>query len=180
MSLGIFSFDFAALIRSLENRIDSGSAEVAPLDETLENIENALEKMARDATAAAEALISAVLNSAVTPVIAAAEKTPPANHVQKAPATRAGAVKLDEETRKEIERQIKSLQTSVIHNYKTTDIIDEAVSLNSVANFPKPNGREKADRKAEAFENERKRDERKLEMLRDELKRAVLKNNSSV
>lgn len=178
MSLGIFSFDLAALIRSLENCFHAGETENGTLDSTLEKIESARENAA--VTAVEEVVIAAALNSAVRSVLAATEKAPQAKPVPKKTPFRATAAGLGEETRKEIERLIKSLQASVIHNYKASDIIDEAISLNGCANFPKRTGRENSERKIEAIENDRRREERRLKMLRDELQKAVFRNNTCV
>jgi hypothetical protein len=183
MSLGIFSFDLAAIIDSLSNFIefDEPESTTASGEVSLDKTEDVLQNANAAAAIIDDVLVAAALNSAVTAVITSAEtakKEIPT--VKITPPVRTPAVKLDEETRREIERLIKSLQTSVIHNYQSTDIIEEAVSLNNVANFPERKLREDSDDRREAVEQQKKREEHKLDLLREELKKAILKNNSDV
>jgi hypothetical protein len=183
MSLGIFSFDLAAIIDSLSNFIefDEPESTTASGEVSLDKTEDVLQNANVAAAIIDDVLVAAALNSAVTAVITSAEtakKEIPT--VKITPPVRTPAVKLDEETRREIERLIKSLQTSVIHNYQSTDIIEEAVSLNNVANFPERKLREDSDDRREAVEQQKKREEHKLDLLREELKKAILKNNSDV
>ena len=182
MSLGIFSFDLAAIINSLSNFIATDDASAAAAVEmSLYKTEDVLQMAAASDTLIDDVLMAAALTNAVTSVISEAAKRESSTEspaVQKTPARAAGA--LDEETRKEIERLIKSLQTSVIHNYKTTDMIDESVSLTTVSNFARRNLREDTDDRKESTERQKKSDEQRLETLREELKRAILKNNSDV
>jgi len=186
MSLGIFSFDLAAIINSLSNFIDTGEPEIA-----LANSESSLAQTADvlQNAAAAESIIddvlmAAALNSAVTAVISTTKISPKENSQEKNTSSkspvRTPSVTLDAETRTEIERLIKSLQISVVHNYKSTDIIDETVSLNTVANFPHRKLREEPRERNEAVVQQKKREDFKLELLREELKKAILKNNSDV
>lgn len=182
MSLGIFSFDLAALINSLSDFIEISEQENTPanLETTLDKVEDVLQ----NSTASADSkiddiLMAAALESTITSVIS----TENAKKENPAPLTStskpiAPISTLDEETRKEIERLIKSLQTSVIYNYQSTDIIDENVSLNNTRNFPRRNFREDSENKD--VEQERKRESFRLEMLREELKRSIMKNNSDV
>jgi hypothetical protein len=184
MSLGIFSFDLAAIIDSLSNFIefDEPESTTASGEVSLDKTEDVLQNANAAAAIIDDVLVAAALNSAVTAVITSAEtakKEIPTVKITPPP-VRTPAVKLDEETRREIERLIKSLQTSVIHNYQSTDIIDEAVSLNNVANFPERKLREDSDDRREAVEQQKKREEHKLDLLREELKKAILKNNSDV
>lgn len=88
--------------------------------------------------------------------------------------------KLDEETRRAIEEIIRSLQTSVIHAYKSTDIIDETVSLNNLANSAKANETKRADDRDQAIEEDKRRAARRSEELREDLRRAILKNHNKV
>ena len=182
MSLGIFSFDLAAIINSLSNFIATDDASAAAAVEmSLYKTEDVLQMAAASDTLIDDVLMAAALTNAVTSVISEAAKRESSTEspaVQKTPARAAAA--LDEETRKEIERLIKSLQTSVIHNYKTTDMIDESVSLTTVSNFARRNLREDSDDRKESIERQKKNDEQRLETLREELKRAILKNNSDV
>jgi hypothetical protein len=186
MSLGIFSFDLAAIIDSLSNFIETGEPETAPsnneisLDKTAAVLQNA---SAADSVID-DVLMAAALNSAVTSVISSTEivkkeSTGEKNMTAK-PTVRPAPGTLDEATRKEIERLIKSLQISVIHNYKSTDIIDESVSLNTVLNFPKRKLPDEPDNNSENVEQQKKREESKLLRLREELKKAILKNNAEV
>ncbi len=186
MSLGIFSYDLAALINSLSNFIETTEQENIPaiLETTLDKVEDVLQ----NSTLAADSkiddiLMAAALESTITAVIstenAKKENPAPLTSTSKLP-VRVPTVALDEETRKEIERLIKSLQTSVIHNYQSTDIIDETVSLNNARNFPRRNFREDSENKKEGVEQDRKTEDRKLELLREELKKSIMKNNSDV
>jgi hypothetical protein len=181
MSLGIFSFDLAAIINSLSNLVEIGEQETEPAiyEISLAKTEDVLQ----NATVAGSG-IDDVLMSAVTSVISTAEiagkDSADEKNAPSKPVARTSPVTLDEETRKEIERLIKSLQTSVIHNYKSTDIIDETVSLNNVANFPKGKLREDSDENSETAEQQKKMEEYKLELLRDELKKTILRSNSGV
>ena len=183
MSLGIFSFDLAALINSLSNFIEITEAETPPLipETTLEKVEDVLQNSTASAESALDdVLMAAALNSTITSVMTTAEPVKKESAPEKPPAEPVRVSTLDEETRREIERLIKSLQTSVTHNYRSSDIIDESVSLDRVANFPQRKLRENSEKKNENDEQDRKSEARKLEMLRDELKRAMLKNNSGV
>ena len=184
MSLGIFSFDLAALINSLSNFIDISEPETTPanLETTLDRTEDVLQNSSAVADSKIDdILMAAALDSAITSVISAGNTKNPAplSSTPKLP-VQVPVVTLDEETRKEIERLIKSLQTSVIHNYQSTDIISETVSLNNVQNFPRRNFREDSENKKEGVEQERKREEHKLELLREELKKSIMMNNSDV
>jgi hypothetical protein len=188
MSLGIFSFDLAALINSLSNFIEAPATQNPPVIEetTLEQVAEVLQNTTDSIDAKLDdVLMAAALSSTITSVIAAAETSKKESPSEK-PAAQTVQVPtstLDEETRREIERLIKLLQTSVTHNYRSSDIIDEAVSLNRVANFPRrepQQQRENREKKNENVEQERKRETQKLEMLRDQLKKAMLKNNAGV
>lgn len=180
MSLGIFSFDLAALINSLSNFIETSEPENIPanLEPTLDKTEDVLQ----NSTATADAkiddiLMAAALESAITSVISIENTKNPAplTSTSKPPVP---ISTLDEETKKEIERLIKSLQTSVIYNYQSSDIIDENVSLNNTRNFPRRNFREDSDNRG--VEQNRKSEEQKLELLREELKKSIMRNNSDV
>lgn len=182
MSLGIFSFDLAALINSLSDFIEITEQDNIPanLETTLDKMEDVLQNSTVTDSKIDDILMAAALESTITSVItenAKKENPAPLTSTSKPP-VRVPTVTLDEETRKEIERLIKSLQTSVIHNYRSSDIIDETVSLNNARNFPRRNFREDSENKG--VEQERKREERKLEMLREELKKSIMKNNSDV
>ncbi len=184
MSLGIFSYDLAALINSLSNFIETTEQENIPanLETTLDKMEDVLQNstLATDSKID-DILMAAALESTITSVIVTEntkkENPAPLTSTSKPP-VRVPTVTLDEETKKEIERLIKSLQTSVIHNYQSTDIIGETVSLDNARNFPRRNFREDTENKG--VEQERKREERKLELLRDKLKKSIMKNNSDV
>ncbi len=185
MSLGIFSFDLAALINSLSNFLEAAETQNPPLvpETTLDNVEDVLQNSNASVDSAIDdILMAAALNSTITSVITTAEPVKKENPPEKTPpvAVRVPTVEIDEETRREIERLIKSLQTTVTHNYRSSDIIDEAVSLDRVANFPKHHARENTKKKNDNVEQDRKRETQKLEMLRDELKKAIMKNNTGV
>jgi|GEM_PF-6957399 len=185
MSLGIFSFDLAAIINSLSNFIDISDAENLPAaDEiSLTKTEDVLQNASLSDSVIDDVLMAAALTSAVTSVIstsAEAAKSDIEKPASSKPASRTTPTPLDEETRKEIERLIKSLQTSIIHNYKSSDLIAETVSLNTVTNFAKRKPFKESDDNREALQHRKKRDEQRFEMLREELKKAILKNNSGV
>ena len=172
----------AAIIYSLSNFIATDDAELAAAVETsLYKTEDVLQMAAASATVIDDRLMAAALSSAVTSFIseAAKKESPTEKPPVSKPATRP-ATALDEETRKEIERLIKSLQTSVIHNYKSSDMIDETVSLATVSNFARRDRREDSDDRQDAIERQKKTDEQRLEMLREELKKAILRNNTDV
>jgi len=180
MSLGIFSFDLAALINSLSDFIGTSQPENIPanLETTLDKTEDVLQNSNATAdTKIDDILMAAALESTITSVISSENiKNPaPPTSTSKPPVP---ISTLDEETKKEIERLIKSLQTSVIHNYQSSDIIDETVSLNNTRNFPRRNFREDSENKG--VERERKNEEHKLELLREELKKSIMKNNADV
>jgi len=182
MSLGIFSFDLAALINSLSDFIEISEPEIlgAENPESLEKTAEVLQNSAVSQAILDDVLMAAALNSTITSIITterAKKETaaPPAK-----PLVRAASGTLDEETRREIEQLIKSLQTSVIYNYRSSDIIDETVSLNRVTNFPNREIPEDTETNIEKLREERERELRKLETLREELKRAMLKNSSDV
>jgi hypothetical protein len=187
MSLGIFSFDLAAIINSLSNFIgtteqfaDEPVANESSLDKTTDILQNSPVA----GSAITDILMADALKNVVTSIISQTEpvKKETANPkiATPKPAIRIPSVTLDDETKKEIERLIRSLQTSVIHNYQSTDIIDENVSLNNVANFPRREIPKDTENKADKIQEEKKREEGKLQSLRDELKKAMLKNNSEV
>lgn len=180
MSLGIFSFDLAAIINSLSNFVEL--AETAPVvnEATLEKIEDVLQDVKAEDSKLDDILMAAALANTVTAVMANENtKKEPLKPVAPAPKTTAPvrSVTLDEETRREIERLIKSLQTSVIHNYRDADIIDEAVSFNSVEDFPKREMPRESENREEKLSEDRKRENQKLEKLREDLNWARLKNN---
>lgn len=182
MSLGIFSFDLAALINSLSNFIETSEQETIPanLETTFDKMEGILQNSIATADSKIDdILMAAALDSTITSIISAENTKNPAP-LSSTSKPLVPAVTLDEETRKEIERLIKSLQTSVVHNYQSTDIIDETVSLNNARNFPRRNFREDSENKKEGARQERKSEEHKLELLRDELKKSIMKNNSDV
>jgi low affinity Fe/Cu permease len=183
MSLGIFSFDLAALINSLSNFIDISQPETIPadLETTLDKTEDVLQNSTATAAHSKidDILMAAALESTITSVISTESTKNPAP-LSSTSKPLVPTVTLDEETKKEIERLIKSLQTSVVHNYQSTDIIDETISLNNARNFPRRNFREDSESKKEGVRQERKSEEHKLEMLREELKKSILKNNSDV
>ena len=184
MSLGIFSFDLAALINSLSNFIEAPetqnppAAQVTTLDQVAEVLQNSSELIDSKID---DVLMAAAINSTITAVITTAGEAKKENPPETMPTVPVPRNTLDEETRREIERLIKLLQTSVTHNYRSSDIIDEAVSLQRVANFPRRElQRDNREKKNENIEQDRKREAQKLEILREELKKAMLRNNASV
>jgi hypothetical protein len=185
MSLGIFSFDLAALIDSLSCYIDFTEPEVFPAENeiSLENAEEILQNTTAGDPKIDEFLMETALSSTVTSVISTQtvkkENPAPLSSTTKplAPVT---SPTLDDKKRKQLEELIKSLQTSIVHNYRSSDIIDETVSLNNVTNFPKREIPKDTENKPEKLREERKREDRKLENLRDELKRAMFRNNIDV
>jgi len=88
--------------------------------------------------------------------------------------------KMDEETRRAIEAIIRSLQTSVVHNYQSTDIIGEDVTLNNLSNSAKANKVRENDNRDQSVKDEKRRADRKNEELREDIRRAILKNNTKV
>lgn len=183
MSLGIFSFDLAAIIYSLSSFIATDDPQTAAAVEmSLYKTEEVLQIAAASETVIDDVMMAAALSSAVTSVISeAAKKESPTDKTPVSKPATPPKNTLDEETRKEIERLIKSLQTSVIHNYQSTDMIDESVSLTTVSDFAKRRQpREDSDDRKETIERQKKTDEHRLEMLREELRRAIMRNNSDV
>jgi hypothetical protein len=183
MSLGIFSFDLQALIDSLSNYFSSTEPFTDPpvinessLDITAEILQNTTKSDAKSD----EISMANALNNAVTSIILLTEPMKKTTAEPVIPPPKPTPVTLDDETRKEIEQLIRSLQTSVIYNYQSTDIIDETVSLNNVANFPHREIPKDAEKSAEKLQEEKKRIENKLQLLRDDLKKAMLKNNTGV
>jgi len=183
MSLGIFSFDLEALISSLSCYFETAEPEPLPAgDETsLEKTEDVLEGVFAAEAKINDSLMAAAINSTVTSVMATETvKNPaPSSPTTKTP-VRVPSPTLDERKKKELEDLIRSLQTSIVHNYRSTDIIDEMVSLNNVANFPKREIPKDLENSSDKLREQRKLEDRKLENLRDELRRAMIKNNSDV
>jgi hypothetical protein len=177
MSLGIFSFDLAAMIDSLSNFLDL--AATSP-DESRSSLDKTEEVLQNASVEAIDGALMAAINSANASVVSEILKKE--NLTEKTisnPAVRSLPVTLDEETRREIERLIKSLQTTVMHGYQSTDIIEETVACSNVVNFPRRKTSEDPEN-TEEFVERRKTETRKLEVLREELKRAMMKNNSEV
>jgi hypothetical protein len=185
MGLGIFSFDLAAMIGGLPKFIEAPDPEIPP--PTNEVSPDAAEEIPQNASVAAfvidDEMTAAALGRTVTFVIAAPEidkKQGPAPLPPTTYSTARAPLKTDEEIQKEIECLIKSLQTSVIHNYKVTDMIDENSSIERTAKFPKRELREDRENKKESAEQEKKMEDRKSELLREEFKRLKLKKISNV
>lgn len=187
MSLGIFSYDLMALINSLSDFIEASEeidVDPADIDASLDKMTEVLQNTTGANSIIADALMATALENVVTTIISSTENVKNETVTPKPPTplpiVRVPSVTLDAATKKELEQMIKSLQTSVIHNYKSTDIIDESVSLKNVANFPRRNIREDSEKKPDTIQDEKKRDEKKLLLLREELKRAMMRNNSDV
>jgi hypothetical protein len=187
MSLGIFSFDLAAIINSLSNFIDNPEQfadEPINSNPSLDVTADILQNTTAAESVIDDILMATALNNVVTSVILQTEniKKESANtkNSMPKPAIRIPSITLDDETKREIEQLIRTLQTSVIHNYQSSDIIDETVSLNNVANFPKKEIPTEPENNTDKIQEEKKRAENKLQLLRDELKKAMLKNSSEV
>jgi hypothetical protein len=193
MSLGIFSFDLQALINSLTNMINTIQTDVAPANEntSLDRTTEVLQNTTVTDGKIDEAQMATALENVITTVMLSAEnakkepvdtKTTVSNStvVAPKPLIKPMPVTLDDKTKTEIEELIKSLQTSVIHNYQSTDIIDESVSLNNIVNFKSKNIFDDSDDKKDNVQEQKKREEIKLQLLQDELKKARMKNNSEV
>lgn len=184
MSLGIFSFDLEALMNSMSWYFEITEPEESPVENevSLENAEEILEKMMVSDSKSVDVLMETALNNTVTSVISAqtAKEAAPTSSTSKPAPPQVTVPKINEKARKELEDLLRSLQTSIIHNYRSSDIIDETVSLNNVANFPKREIPKDLDNNTEKIRDERKQQERKLELLRDDLKKAMLRNNSGV
>jgi hypothetical protein len=193
MSLGIFSFDLQALINSLTNMINTIETDVAPANEdtSLDRTAEVLQNTTVSDSKIDEAQMATALEKVITTVMLSAEnakkqsvelKTTVSNStvIAPKPLIKPMPVTLDEATKREIEALIKSLQTSVIHNYQSTDIIDESVSLNNIANFKTKNIFDDSDDKKDNIQEQKKREETKLQMLQDDLRKARMKNNSEV
>jgi hypothetical protein len=181
MSLGIFSFDLAALINSLSDIINIANDKVAPaevktsLDKAADILQTAIVKHSE----ASDAQMATALNSAVTSVITTLEtgkntdqKPTPTN-----PEPLPSKVQLDDETKREIERIIQSLQTSVNFSYQSTDLINDSVYRNNVNNFLKNEMPKESDRKNTEVENEKKQQQVKENKMQEELKKAIFKHN---
>jgi hypothetical protein len=181
MSLGIFSIDLAAIIRSLSDFVTlvDPSGSPANMASAIDQFEGILQDAADSEKKIDDVLIAAALEQTITSVMASAvdkTKNPeplpvPAKPVQS---------HLDDETRLEIERLIRSLQTSVVHNYRSSDIIDETVSLERVQRFPRRRENEDTDVVDRRRAEDRRRDELRMQSLREEFKREMLRNNSAV
>jgi hypothetical protein len=180
MSLGIFSFDLAALINSLSDIINIANDNAAPtevktsLDKAADILQTAIVKNAE----ASDAQMANALNSAVTSVITTLEtgkntdQKPTPTNSQPLPSK----VQLDDETKREIERIIQSLQTSVNFSYQSTDSINDNVYRNNVNNFLKNEMPKESDRKNNEVENEKHRQQMKTDLLQEELKKAIFKH----
>ncbi len=182
MSLGIFSIDLAAIIRSLSDfvNIADQSGSPANIASAIDQVENILQDASDSDVKMDDIAIAAALEQTITSVLAAPKedpKKPTAVVPQPVKPVQSG---LDEETRLEIERLIKSLQTSVVHNYRSSDMIDETVSLERVQHFPRRHENENSDDDDRKRTDERRRDDIRLQNLRDEFRREMLRNNSAV
>lgn len=186
MSLGIFSFDLAAIINSLSNFIDISETAVdepSNADTSLEKTSDILQNQAISESGIDDKMMAAALDNAVTAVIAQNEpmkKETIETKIAAPPPIRLPSITLGEETKKEIEQLIRSLQTSVVHSYQSTDIIDETVSHNNAANFSKRKIAKDTENNRDNVQEVRKREESKFQRLRDQLKKEMLKNNSDV
>ncbi len=191
MGLSIFSFDLASLINNLTQFAETIEEDALPIvEQPAAPLFLSPDPTARPTTSAettAEAIIEDILLAAVVTSAAMTTVSPdailkkeseaaaaPAKTVL--PANTAAAV--DEEYRKAIEQLIRSLQTSVVHSYQSVDIVNESVSLKTVANVPRDQAKPAFEYESERTEDERKRKEDKLRALREEFKRSMLKNNS--
>ncbi|HQU86273.1 MAG TPA: hypothetical protein PKY59_24300, partial [Pyrinomonadaceae bacterium] len=100
--------------------------------------------------------------------------------IQVSPIISSSTHKLDEATRRMIEEIARSLQTSVIHSYQSTDIIDEGFSQTNLANSAKANSVRKSENSDQTIKEEKRRADRKNEEMREELRRARFKNSGKV
>lgn len=184
MSLGIFYFDLEAFINSFSQLIENAETEPVVGDPTLEKIEETLQNLAESDSKFDDVLMATALKNTVTSVLKSeTTKKESPKPALPAPTSVLPPLRLaapGEEKRQEIERLLKSLQTSVIHNYRDADIAAEEVSLKTVTNFPKGQILREKDDKSDKTLDERKREELKLEKLREELKRARLRSESGV
>ncbi len=187
MGLSIFSFDLAALINSLSQI--TGTTEEEIISDIIELSEtpamNASEILP-EAIFSDEKLIQEILLA--TTVTSALIQTPSPDEIKEnkvvketkpAPVSTT-ANPVDEEYKKAIEELIRSLQTSVTYSYKSTDIINEKVSLNEISGLSRKNNDSDREKPAETLREDNKRRELNLEKLRDELKKARLKTNAGL
>ena len=179
MSLGIFSFDLAALINSLSDIIDIANDNAASTEvkTSLDKAADILQSAIVQNSETSDAQMATALNSAVTSVITTLEnskntdqKTIPTN--RDLPPSK---VQLDAETKREIERIIQSLQTSVTYSYQSTDSINDNVYRNNVNNFQKKQIPQDLEHKE--VESEKRRQQLKTDLMQEELKKAIFKHN---
>lgn len=182
MSLGIFSIDLAAIIRSLSEFVTLADQTGAPPDiaSAIDEVENLLQTASESDKKIDDVLIAAALEQTITSVLATADDKTKKPSTVVSPPPKPTQNQLDEETRLEIERLIRSLQTSVVHNYRSSDIIDESVSLERVQRFPRRRENEDSEGGDRRRTDDRRRDEIRMQALRDEFKREMLKSNSAV
>jgi hypothetical protein len=200
MALNIFSFDLAALINSVANIINSPAPEVLPTtgpapDASLAKTTEILRNSSEAEEIIDDLLMTAAMTNAVTPRISPDEilkrENKSLDNSSSGDDPSLGAddslvtisvipppIYSDDED--EVIRQlIRSLQTSVMHSYQSTDIIHENVSLNNVTNCLKKDGSDDSENKPGNLQEEKRRNELRLEKLREELRRTILKNNTN-
>lgn len=178
MSLSIFSFDLAALIHSLSNL---GNLPEEEITEIMQSPEVSLNSTTEVLAATAEIsdsiiddilLATAISNAAVS--LNSSDEIPKKEIAEPKKTTSVPPVPIanssDEEYKKAIEELIKSLQTSVIHSFQGSDIINETVSLKTAADVlkkrPSTDRRDESEKAAE----ERKKQELKFRQLKEDLK----------
>jgi hypothetical protein len=201
MALNIFSFDLAALINSVANIINSPAPEVLPMtgssavDASLAKTTEVLKNSSEAEEIIDDLLMTAAMTNAVTPPVSPDEIFNRENQtIDNSSSDDNSAPSIDDPlvtisinpppilsgNEDEAMRQlIRSLQTSVMHSYQSTDIIHENVSHNNVANCLKKDDLDDSENKPDNLQEEKRRNEIRLEKLREELRRAILKNNSN-
>lgn len=200
MALGIFTFDFAALINSLAHIIDPAEPEIPaapapPADGT--SLAQTAEVLQDAAAAGADAekilddiLLATALSNAVVTTISPDEilkkenkpqtNPPPGDDSSLVTITLLPPPILTGKEDEALRQLIRSLQTSVIHSYQSTDIISENFSHNIVSNCLQKDALDDSESKPDNLLEEKKRNELRLRELQEELRRAMLRNNSSV
>lgn len=193
MGLSINSFDLMALIESLQSLIPNEPE--TPMTDLLNDSSPASEKLTEilEDTAPSFAISEEVLQAAIDNIALRNSSAPVSEVILDD--TQTSTIlstqmtpmlpplinsKMDEEMRRAIQEIIRSLQTSVIHSYQSSDIIGEDFSLNNLSNSAKANRVKEAEDGEQSVKEEKRRAERKNEDMREDLRRAIFKNRNQV
>lgn len=193
MGLSINSFDLMALIESLQSLIPNEPE--TPMTDLLNDSSPASEKLTEilEDTVPSFAISEEVLQAAIDNIALRNSSAPVSEVILDD--TQTSTIlstqmtpmlpplinsKMDEEMRRAIQEIIRSLQTSVIHSYQSSDIIGEDFSLNNLSNSAKANRVKEAEDGEQSVKEEKRRAERKNEDMREDLRRAIFKNRNQV